>query len=138
MEISKYLIPAPRSSKLGWYEKLQEQNFLLLLNDLPLSILLIGDPLIPNISRYLDVWSEYFSKHHTLSFGVPGDKIQNLLWRIKNLKLLSLRTGNINIIYSLLESECPKHSLYSYNHKLEWLNADGSLMNHCFIVITYI
>ena len=55
-------------------------------------IVLIGDSLISNISRYHDVWSEYFSKHNTLNFGIPGDKIQNLLGNIKNLKFPSNST----------------------------------------------
>ena len=42
-------------------------------------------------------------------------------------KNFTLREGNINIINSLLKSECPKHNLCRYNHELEWLNADGSL-----------
>ena len=45
---------------------------------------------------------------------------------------LSLRRGNINIIDLLLESECPKHNLYTYNHELKWLNADGSLKESLF------
>ena len=47
-------------------------------------------------------------------------------------KKFFLRRGNINIINSLLESECSKHSLYTYNHALEWLNADGSLNEPLF------
>ena len=84
IEISNEFIPARRSSKLGWYEKFWQQHFLL--NDSPSNILLIEDSLISNITRYEDVWSDYFSKHNMLNFGIPGDKIQNLLWRIKNLE----------------------------------------------------
>ena len=151
---------------------------------MPSNILLIGDSLTSNITRYGDVWSDYFSKHKALNIGIPGDKIQNLLWRLKNLKFpsnstlscifilcgtnnvdynspeeivsrlipsgisvqaqcnrarvviipllprdkkFSLRRRNVNIINWLLESECPKYNLYTYNHELEWLNADGSL-----------
>ena len=36
--------------------------------------------------------SEYFSKHNALNFVIPGYKIQNLLWRIKNLKFHSNST----------------------------------------------
>ena len=78
MEMSKRFIPAPKSSKLGWYEKFREQIFLQ--NNSPSSILLIGgSSLLSNISRYQDVWSEYLSKHNTLNFGISGEKIQNLL-----------------------------------------------------------
>ena len=73
MEIPNHFIPARRSGKLGWYEKFQEQKFLL--NDLPSNISLIGHFLISNITRYEDVWSKYFSKHNGFNFGIPGDKI---------------------------------------------------------------
>lgn len=42
-------------------------------------------------------------------------------------KKFSSRRGNTNIINSLLESECSKYNLYTYNHELKWLNADGTL-----------
>ena len=87
IEISKHCIPAPRSSKLRWYKKFWEQKFLL--NDSAANILLTRDSLISNISRYQDVWSEYFSKHSTLNVGIPGEKIQNLLWKIENLEFTS-------------------------------------------------
>ena len=75
-----------------------------LLNDSPSNILLIGDSLILNISWYQDVWSEYFSKHNTFNFGILGDKIQNLLWRIKNLKFPSNSTlFYIFILYIFIE-----------------------------------
>ena len=187
MEIRNQFIPARRSSKLGWYEKFQEQKFLL--NNWSSNISLIGDSLISNISRYEDVWFEYFAKHNWFNFGIPGDKIQNLLWSIKSLKFpsnstlscifilwvtnnvnqnspvevvprlisfgisvqakchratvviiplfprykkFSLSRGNINIINSLSESECSKYNLCMHNHKLEWLNADGSLNESLF------
>ena len=44
-------------------------------------------------------------------------------------KKFSLRRGNINIINSLLKSECPKYRLYTYNPKLEWFNADDGSLN---------
>ena len=47
---------------------------------------------MPSHILLIDVWSEYFSKHNALNFGISGDKIQNLVWRIKNLKFLSNST----------------------------------------------
>ena len=43
-----------------------------------------------------------------------------------------MRRGNINIINWLLESECPKYNFNTYNHELQWLNADGSLNESLF------
>ena len=43
-----------------------------------------------------------------------------------------LKKANINIINSLLESECSKHNLYTYNHEMQWFNAYGSLSESSF------
>ena len=66
-------IPVPRNGKFGWYEKFKQHNFLL--QESPTKIILIGDSLISNWSRYPDVWKNYFSIHKTLNFGIQGDKI---------------------------------------------------------------
>ena len=82
MEISSPVIPVPRNGKLGWYEKFKH-NFLL--QESPVKVILIGDSLISNLRSYPDVWKNYFSIHNTLNFGILGDKIQNILWRLNNL-----------------------------------------------------
>ena len=105
MEISKQFTSALRSSKLGWYENFREQN--LLLNNSSSNILLIEDSLISNISRYQDVWSQYFSKRNTLKFSIPGDEVQCLLWRITNLKFSS------NLISSCIFIPC---GIYNVDH----------------------
>ena len=56
-----------------------------MLQESPAKVILIGDSLISNLSRYPDVWKNYFSIHNTLNFGIQGDKIQNILWRLNNL-----------------------------------------------------
>ena len=182
MVILSSLIPVPRNGKAGWYKSFQEHNYLL--QQSPAKILLIGDSLISNLTRYPDIWKSYFSRHNALNFGIPGDKVQNILWRINNLNFSkitslkyvfilggtnnidhnspeeivsslissglsiqnhcpntkvviipllprdhknSIRRGNINIINTLLLSECSKHNLHSFNYQHEWLNIDNSL-----------
>ena len=101
MNISSSFISVLRNGKLGWYGKFKEHNFLLL----PTKILLIDDSLISKSSRYPDVWKNYFSNHNTLNFGVPGDKIQNILWGLSNLdfsekcsiKYVSILGGTNNV-----------------------------------------
>ena len=83
MEISSSFIRVPRNGKLGWYEEFKQHNFSL--QQSPTKILLIGDSLISNWRRYPDVWKNYFSIHNTLNFGIPGEKIQDMLWRPNNL-----------------------------------------------------
>ena len=59
MEISSSVIPVPRNGKLGWYEKFKQHNFLW--KETPVKVILIGDSLISNLSRYPDVGNNYFS-----------------------------------------------------------------------------
>ena len=82
MEISSSVIPVPRNAKPGWYEKFRENNFLI--QKTSAKLLLIGDSLISNLSRYPDIWNKYFTNYNTLNFGISGDKVQNILWRISN------------------------------------------------------
>ena len=82
MEISSPAILVPRNGKLDWYEKLKQHNFLL--QESPAKVILIGDSLISNLSRYPDMWKNYFSIQNTLNFGIQSDKIQNILWRLNN------------------------------------------------------
>ena len=82
MEISSPAILVPRNGKLDWYEKLKQHTFLL--QESPAEVILIGDSLISNLSRYPDMWKNYFSIQNTLNFGIQSDKIQNILWRLNN------------------------------------------------------
>ena len=66
MEISSRVIPVPRHGKFGWSEKFKQHNFLL--QESPAKVILIGDSLISNSSRYPDVWKNYFSVNNTLNF----------------------------------------------------------------------
>ena len=93
MEISSSVTPVPRNRKPGWYEEFKQHNFLL--QESPTKVILIGDSLISNLSRYSDVWKNYFSIQDTLNFGIQGDKIQNMLWRLNNLNF----TKNCSIKY---------------------------------------
>ncbi|XP_049524830.1 platelet-activating factor acetylhydrolase IB subunit beta homolog isoform X1 [Dermacentor silvarum] len=36
---------------------------------------------------YLKVWENYFAPLHCLNFGIPEDRIENVLWRIENGEL---------------------------------------------------
>ena len=96
-------IPTSRIGKPDWYNKFRQQNYLL--NQSLSKILLIGDSIISNLGRYHEIWKKYFSSNNTLNFGIPGDKIQHVLWRIQNLnfsnnfsiKYIFILRGTINL-----------------------------------------
>ena len=109
MEISSSFILVPRNGELGWYEKFKQHNFFL--QKSPAKILLIGDSVISNLSRYPDVCKCYFSIHNTLNFGIQGDKVQNMLWQMNNLnfskncsvKFVFILGGTNNVGHNSLE-----------------------------------
>ena len=81
------LSPTPKNGKHGWYEQFWKHN--LLLNKSKAKLLIIGDSLVPNLSRYPEIWRKYFSNHRVLNFGIAGGKAQNVLWRVNNLHFSS-------------------------------------------------
>ena len=58
----------------------------LFLNQLT-NTLLLGDSIIAGCSRYLKVWQRYFTPLKALNFGIGGDRVENVLWRTKNLSI---------------------------------------------------
>ena len=81
------LSPTPRNDKHRWYDQFCKHN--LLLNKSKAKLLIIGDSLVSNLSRYPQIWRKYFSNHGALNFGIAGDKAQNVLWRVSNLHFSS-------------------------------------------------
>ena len=65
----------------------------------------MGDSIVAGLSRYPNVWNDYFAQINTLNLGIGGDRVENVLWQAINLPLpLSMknvvilcRTNNISI-----------------------------------------
>ena len=49
--------------------------------------MLIGDSIIANFDKCRDNFDKFFLPFCTLNFGISGDKIQNVLWRVCNITL---------------------------------------------------
>ncbi|XP_025829874.1 platelet-activating factor acetylhydrolase IB subunit beta homolog [Agrilus planipennis] len=49
-------------------------------------VIFIGDSILQAL-QHTDLWNELFAPLHCLNFGIHRDKIQNVLWRIKNGEL---------------------------------------------------
>ena len=50
-------------------------------------LVLIEDSIIANFDICSDIFDKFFLSFRTLNFGISGDKIQNVLWRVYNLTL---------------------------------------------------
>ena len=50
-------------------------------------LVLIGDSVIANIDKCNSIFDKCFLSFRTLNFGINGDKIKNVLWRVCNMAL---------------------------------------------------
>ena len=78
--------PLARNGKFGWYN-----TFKKLVNmstpSTNAKLVLIGDSIIANFDKCSDNFDKFFLPFRTLNFGISGDKIQNVLWRVYNMTL---------------------------------------------------
>ena len=85
-------IPRKRASVM-W-----EKEHLLMVSDADRvstsDILLIGDSIIFQFSRYPCVWAKHFKNLKNFNMGMRGDRTQHVLWRIK----FGLLPANVNIV----------------------------------------
>ena len=72
-----------RFKKSNWLECHRYHYFLLKIQFTNTSLL--GYAIIAGLSRYLKVWQRYFTPLKALNFGIGGDRVENVLWRTKNL-----------------------------------------------------
>jgi len=79
MEFHKSINSSPRYSKIDTFRKHQKEG-----ERSTTKLLLIGDSLITNLNFFKNVWNDYFLPSRALNFGISGDKIGNVLWRIEN------------------------------------------------------
>ena len=104
---TSHFIPTSRIGKPGWYNKFRDHSSLL--NQSSAKILLIGDSRISDLGRYPEIRNKHFCRHNTLNLGIPGEKIQQVLWRIQNLNL-SLNSS-IKYIFILFRTNNLDHNL---------------------------
>ena len=66
-------------------------------------ILLTGDSIVSDLTRYSRVWSKYFEPLNALNFGSPGDCVENVLWRVQHgelpakLEIAMIHVGTNNV-----------------------------------------
>jgi lysophospholipase L1-like esterase len=61
-------------------------------NDKPCDIIFIGANNIADWSKAgKDVWDKTYAPRHALNFGLEGDTIQNVLWRLNNMNIQNLK-----------------------------------------------
>ena len=92
-------VPAKRDLE-GWYQLHQQQQNIG--ETSKAEVLLIGDSIIKHFSRYKQVWKHHFQHMKNINFGISGDRIQHVLWRVKfgclpSVKTIIIHVGTNNI-----------------------------------------
>ena len=80
------ITPVPRNRKAGWYKTFRNHVYPAIKSQ-RCRVLLIGDSVIANFSKFSHIFDKHFSKFYPLNFGIARDKIQNVPWRIINMSL---------------------------------------------------
>ena len=89
--------------KSNWVE--YHHNHCFKIKDSKPNTILLGDSIVAGLSRYPNVWNEYFAQINAFNLGIGGDRVENVLWRAIDLPLpLSVKnvvilcgTNNISI-----------------------------------------
>jgi platelet-activating factor acetylhydrolase IB subunit beta/gamma len=66
-------------------------------------VVFIGDSIIQRLV-HTEMWNNFFAPMHALNFGIGGDQIQNVLWRIENGELDHINPKVIIFYYRLARS----------------------------------
>lgn len=62
----------------------RHDTFLKWIAEEPIGLLFFGDSITRRWVDNLDLWNQYFAQYDPINFGVGGDALQNVLWRIQN------------------------------------------------------
>ena len=73
----------PRIHKLGWQETHTFQK--IFLKNSAGSFIIIGDSITTGLRRYQYIWRNCFKD--ALNLGINGDRVENVLWRSRNIYL---------------------------------------------------
>lgn len=65
----------------------EKHERILKMKEKKIEVVFLGDSLTRRWEDYEHVWDKYFAKYHPVNFGVGGDCIQNVKWRILNQEL---------------------------------------------------
>ncbi len=61
-------------------------------NDKPCDIIFIGDSITEGwLGAGKAIWEKNYAPHNALDFGIGGDKTQNVLWRLENMEVQTLK-----------------------------------------------
>ena len=80
-----FIKPSFRDTKLRWYASHRGHIKNIIRGQA--DVILLGDSLVANLSRYPSVWDHYLKPLNAVNCGIVGDRTQHVLWRADNMYL---------------------------------------------------
>ncbi|XP_022916395.1 platelet-activating factor acetylhydrolase IB subunit alpha1-like [Onthophagus taurus] len=75
-------------------------------------IVFIGDSIIHQM-QFSTLWNEKISSLHCLNFGIGGDRVENVLWRLQNGELdFHVKLKAIVLFVGTNNTDCTPHEVY--------------------------
>ncbi|KAK9883297.1 hypothetical protein WA026_001478 [Henosepilachna vigintioctopunctata] len=75
-------------------------------------VLFIGDSIIQQL-QFSTIWAEKFISLHCCNFGIGGDRVENVLWRIQNGELdFQAKLKAVVLFVGTNNTDCTPHEVY--------------------------
>ncbi|EFA05206.1 platelet-activating factor acetylhydrolase IB subunit beta homolog [Tribolium castaneum] len=75
-------------------------------------ILFIGDSIIEQL-QFSTLWLEKISALHCINFGIGGDRVENVLWRIQNGELdFNVKLKAVVLFVGTNNTDCTPHEIF--------------------------
>ena len=81
--------PLARNDKFGWYNTFRKHVTMSTssTNAKNAKLVLLGDSIIANFDKCSDIFDTFFLSFCAGNFGISGDKLENVFWRVCNMTL---------------------------------------------------
>ena len=84
LKMNPLINPLGRNGRIGWYNTFRK-HVTMSTSSTNAKLVLLRDSIIANFDKCNDIFDKFFLSFRTLNFGISGDKIQNVLWRVCNM-----------------------------------------------------
>lgn len=80
-------VASPRTGDAAAVFKMSHERLLQRTKQGAIDLLFLGDSITQFWDRYPDNWKNHFGDYKAANYGLAGDRVENLLWRIENGEL---------------------------------------------------
>ncbi|XP_049824837.1 platelet-activating factor acetylhydrolase IB subunit beta homolog [Aethina tumida] len=107
------VIPEPKEDDVGdgrWMS--MHQRFVQQARTSESEVLFIGDSIVQQL-QFTPLWTDKISSLHCINFGIGGDRVENVLWRIQNGELnFNVKLKAVVVFVGTNNTDCTPHEIF--------------------------